>query len=213
MIKIALAEDNGFLAASIRQKVELFADLEFVFHASNGEQLLEQMKEHEGIDVILMDIQMPEMDGIEATRQVLRSHKDVRVIMLTVLDSEQSIYEAIKTGASGYLLKESGPDEIHSAIVQATQGGASMSPTVAMKAMQMIQDPERVARESPEFDLSDREQEVLRHLSDGLNYKQIASLLFISPHTVRRHIENVYQKLGVHNKAEALQIAYRYRLV
>lgn len=213
MVKIALAEDNGFLADSLIKKLGLYDDFQVKFHAYDGQELLDLLAKDANVHIVLMDIQMPGMNGVEATKAVNDRYPNIKVIMLTVLDDEQSIYEAIQAGAVGYLLKESSPEDIRKAVVEAVEGGASMSPSVAMKAMKMIQQPDSIQQEEVDFKLSPREVDVLKQLSKGLNYRQIAVNLFISPNTVRRHTENIYQKLKVHNKAEALQVAYRYRLV
>ena len=213
MIKIALAEDNNFLAHSLINKLGLFDEFKVKFHALDGEELLSNLKQNANIDVILMDIQMPVMDGILATESVTKLYPHIKVIMLTVLDTEQSIYEAIKAGAIGYLVKESSPQDIYDSIHEILDGGAPMSPRVARKAMKIIQNPNVLDSEKKDFGLSERESQVLHHLCKGLNYNQIASNLIISPNTVRRHIENVYKKLEVNNKSEAQQLAYKFNLV
>lgn len=214
MIKIAITEDNTFLANSLINKLGLFDDFKIKFHALNGEDLLDKLDNDSNIDIILMDIQMPLMNGVQATKIVSDKYPHIKIVMLTVLDAEQTIYESIQAGAIGYLVKESSPQEIYDGIQNLVQGkGAPMSPEIALKAMKIIQNPTIVEDSPVDFGLSDREKTVLIQLSKGLNYNQIASNLIISPNTVRRHIENVYKKLNVHNKAEALQIAYRHKLV
>lgn len=213
MIKIALAEDNGFLAQSLINKLGLFDEFKVKFQAINGQELLHALDGDANLDVILMDIQMPVMDGIVATEEVTRKYPHIKIIMLTVLDSEQKIYEAIQAGAMGYLLKESTPNELQQSIHEILDGGAPMSPEVSRKAMKIIRNPDRVHVEEKNFDLSAREREVLQHLSQGLDTNQISANLFISPNTVKRHMEKIYRKLEVHNKAEALQRAYQYKLV
>lgn len=213
MIKIALAEDNSFLAHSLINKLGLFDEFKVKFHALNGIELLNQLHSDSNVDVILMDIQMPEMDGISATKEIAQKHPHIKIIMLTVLDEDQTVYEAIQSGASGYLVKESSPQEIYDGILQTLKGGAALSPNIALKAMKMIQNPESISKEKTNFELSDRELQVLRQLTKGLNYKQIAANLIISPNTVRTHIEKIYRKMEVSNKVEAVQKAYQYRLV
>lgn len=213
MIRIALAEDNSFLANSIINKLGLFDQFKVKFHATNGEDLLHRLDADANVDLILMDIQMPQMDGIHATREVNNRYPHIKVMMLTVLDDEQSIFEAIQAGAVGYLLKESAPGQMQAAIEEVMDGGSSMSPSVARKALKIIQNPEVVATKQADFQLSDRETQVLRHLCKGLNYQQIAANLIISPYTVRRHTENIYKKLGVHNKSQAMQKAFEFNLV
>jgi DNA-binding NarL/FixJ family response regulator len=213
MIKIALAEDNNFLAHSLVNKLGLFDEFKVKFHALDGEELLANLKNDSNIDVILMDIQMPKMDGILATQKISNLYPHIKIIMLTILDSEQSIYEAIRAGAIGYLVKESAPQDIFDSIHEIINGGAPMSPSIARKAVKIIQNPNVLETQQKDFNLSERENQVLHHLCKGLNYNQIASNLIISPNTVRRHMENIYKKLNVNNKAEAQQIAYQFNLV
>lgn len=213
MIKIAIAEDNSFLAQSLINKLGLFDDFKVKFQAVDGEDLLSKLENNSNVDVILMDIQMPNMDGIEATRLITQKYPQIKIIMLTIMDNEQSIYESIKAGAIGYLIKESSPQDLFDSIQEIIKGGAPMSPEIARKAMKIIQNPDVVNKENIDFKLTSREKDVLYHLSKGSNYNQIASNLIISPNTVRRHMENIYKKLEVHNKAEALQVAYQNNLV
>jgi len=219
MIRIALAEDNAFLARSIQEKIALFPDqLKFKFHAFNGRLMLDSLKEDANVDVILMDIQMPEMDGIEATALVSRQFPQCRIIMLTVLDDEEHIFKAIQAGANGYLLKDESPKILLEGIQEIMGGGAPMSAGIALKALKLLRNPlpadlPLTAETEEKIQLSARETDVLTHLSKGFDYKQIAENLFISPATVRKHIENTYQKLQVHNKLEAVQKAQKHRII
>jgi DNA-binding NarL/FixJ family response regulator len=217
MIRIALAEDNAFLAKSIQDKIGLFPDeLKFKFHAFNGQLMLNALEYDANVDVILMDIQMPEMDGIIATEEISRKYPQCRIIMLTVLDDEEHIFRAIRAGANGYLLKDESPDRLLEGIREIVAGGAPMSAGIALKALRLLRNPLPNELSQPEeapITLSGRETDVLVHLSKGFDYKQIAENLFISPATVRKHIENIYQKLQVHNKLEAVQKAQKQRLI
>lgn len=213
MIKIALAEDNNFLAQSLINKLGLFDEFKVKFHALDGEILIDYLSKGANIDVILMDIQMPVMDGILATEVITKKYPHIKIIMLTIMDTEQSIYQAIKAGAIGYLVKESSPQDIYDSIIDILDGGAPMSPEIARKALKIIQNPNIITEEKKDFNLSEREQQVLQHLCKGLNYNQIASNLIISPNTVRRHIENIYKKMEVNNKSEAQSLAFRFGLV
>ncbi len=213
MIKIALAEDNSFLAHSLINKLGLFDTFKVKYHALNGADLLNKLSNDANIDVILMDIQMPEMDGIVATKEITKKYPHIKIIMLTILDTDQTVYESIQSGAVGYLVKESSPQEIYDGIIQALNGGAAMSPSIALKAMKIIQNPDSIERDAKDFNLSERELQVLHQLVKGLNYKEIASNLIISPNTVRRHMENLYKKLEVSNKVEAIQKAYQYNII
>ncbi len=217
MIRIAVAEDNPFLAKSIQEKLALFpGELKFKFHAFNGKLFLEKLAEDPMVDVILMDIQMPEMDGIETTRMISERYPQIKIIMLTVLDDEESIFQAILAGANGYLLKDENPRVLLQSILSIVEGGAPMSSGIAFKALRLLRNPIKPDEEKSDTkrpELSPREIDVLNQLSKGMDYKQIAENLIISPSTVRKHIENIYSKLQAHNKIEAVKIAQKHRLI
>ncbi len=215
MIRIALAEDNNFLAASIRDKIGLFPEeLKFKFRGENGSDLLDKLQNDSNIDVILMDIQMPVMNGIEATELVSKKFPHIRIIMLTVLDDENHIFQAIRAGANGYILKDEPPQRLLEGIRDIMNGGAPMSAGIASKALKILRNPDRLHQpEQADFKLTARETDVLVQLSNGLDYREIALNLNISPGTVRKHIENTYSKLQVHNKIEAVQLAIRNRII
>ncbi|MEE9432406.1 MAG: response regulator transcription factor [Melioribacteraceae bacterium] len=215
-IKIAIAEDNALLAQSIKEKLELFRDaIFFKFKASNGQHLIELLKNDNNVDVILMDIEMPIMDGIKATEIVKDNYPQIKIIILTVFDDEDKIFRAIQAGANGYLLKDEPPNIILEGIKDIVSGGAPMSPTIATKAIELLRNPEKRKPNKyfENFSLSKRETEVLEQLSKGLNYKNIAVNLFISPSTVRKHIENIYKKLHVSNKMKAVLKAQKHNLI
>lgn len=215
-IKIAIAEDNNFLAQSIEEKLAFFDDFKFKFRGKNGAELIGKLEEDHVIDVILMDIQMPEMDGIKATELIKNRYPQIKIIMLTVFDDDENIFKAIKAGADGYLLKEITPDTLHDGICQVLEGGAAMTPSIATKALNLLRFPEKITADKvqvEEISLTKRESEILEQLSKGLNYQLIAENLFISPPTVRKHIENIYKKLQVHNKMEAVQKAMKNNLI
>lgn len=216
MYKIAVAEDNSLLAKSIQEKIGFFGDeLRFKFRGINGQDLLQKLAQDSNVDVILMDIQMPEMNGIEATKQVVQKYPHIKVIMLTVLDDENHIFQAIQAGANGYILKDEPPHKLLSGILEIMQGGAPMSTGIALKALRMLRNPLDNPTEELEekTDLSARETDVLQQLSKGFDYKQIAENLHISPSTVRKHIENIYVKLQVHNKIDAVSKAQKQRII
>ncbi|MFN8395889.1 MAG: response regulator transcription factor [Bacteroidia bacterium] len=155
-----------------------------------------------------MDILMPVMDGIEATRQVTQRWPQIKVIICSVFDDEENVFQAILAGACGYLVKEEGQQVIREAILEALDGGAPMSPAIARKALALIRNGKpRQAAAPDDMGLTKREIEILEHLSKGLSYDQIADNLIISSGTVRKHIENIYRKLQVTNKVEAVQKA------
>lgn len=214
-IKVGLAEDNPFLARSLREKIGFFAGIELRFHAANGKLLLETLEAETRPDVILMDIEMPEMNGIEATREVKRRFPQIKIIMLTVFDDEQNIFNSILAGADGYLLKDEPPQKLEEGIHMILEGGAPMSASIAARTLKLMRNPARATAQvqKEDFGLTKRQTQILEQLVTGLNYNQIAENLFISPATVRKHIENIYRKLQVHNKTEAIQKANQHKLV
>jgi DNA-binding NarL/FixJ family response regulator len=215
-IRIAITEDNDLLANSIQEKMELFTEnIEFVFRAANGLDLIDKLQKNNSIDILLMDIEMPGMDGITATRIINEKYPLIKIIMLTVFDDEEKIFKSVQAGAIGYLLKDESPSKILEAIQIIMEGGAVMSPSIAAKSLKLLKSAELAKQE---FELSDsplskREIEVLLQLSEGENYNQIAVKMFVSPSTVRKHIENIYRKLQVHNKTQAIQLAKKQNII
>ena len=216
-MKILIAEDNSHLARTLINKLELFENIYIKGWEPNGRALLEHLEQDHIVDIVLMDINMPVMDGIECTRKLKVLYPNIKVVMSTVFDEEQYILQAILAGANGYLLKDERPQKLYDSIVEVLRGGAPMSPAIARKALQLIRFPPPLnsltAKDSVDFNLTKREIEILEQLSGGLNYSQIADNLIISTGTVRKHIENIYKKLQVHNKVEAVQVALKNRLI
>ncbi|MFN8324607.1 response regulator [Flavobacterium sp.] len=214
MVRIVIVDDNVFLQKAVAEKLSFFEDLSLKFTALNGADLLEKLAKNKNIDLILMDIEMPQCNGIEATKLVKDKYPQIKIIMLTVFDNDENIFNAIKAGADGYLLKEVNPKELHQGIIETMNGGAAMNPSIALKTLKLLRNPvEFNNNEQEEIKLSSREIEVLEQLSKGLNYNIIAENLFLSPSTVRKHIENIYTKLQVHNKLEAIQKAKNNKLI
>lgn len=215
-LRIAIAEDNHFLAKAIREKLSFFEDLSVKFVAKNGAELIGKLAEDQRVDVILMDIQMPEMDGIKATEMIKNQYPQIKIIMLTVYDDDEYIFKSIKAGANGYLLKEIEAPKLYNSILEVLNDGAPMTPSIALKTLNLLRNPtfESTKQEDlEEIKLSKRETEILIQLSKGLNYNAIAENLIISPSTVRKHIENIYKKLQVHNKMEAVLKARKRNLI
>lgn len=214
-IRVAIAEDNFFLTKVIEEKLSFFNDLKLKFTAVNGQELLDKLKKDPVVDLILMDLEMPVMDGIEATAEVRKRYPQIKIVMLTVFDNDENIFNCIKAGADGYLLKETEPQTLYKGILETLNGGAAMTPSIALKTLKLLRNPVDFQNHSPEeeVNLSAREIEVLEQLSKGLSYSIIAENLFLSPSTVRKHIENIYKKLQVHNKLEAIQKAERNKLI
>lgn len=212
-IKIAIVDDNTFLINTIKEKLAFFDDLQVKFSCMNGSELLTQLNDNHNLDIILMDIEMPVLNGIETTEVVKQKYPHIKIIMLTVFDNDEHIFNAIKAGADGYLLKEINPKNLHEGILETLNGGAAMTPSIAMKTLKLLRNPIDFKNQEEDIKLSDREIEVLEHLSKGLSYNLIAKNLFLSTGTIRKHIENIYKKLQVHNKLEAVEKAKRNNLI
>jgi DNA-binding NarL/FixJ family response regulator len=207
-VRIAIVDDNVFLQKAVAEKLSFFEDLILKHTAIHGNDLLEKLEKDKNLDLILMDIEMPECNGIEATKLVKSKYPQIKIIMLTVFDNDENIFNAIKAGADGYLLKEVNPKDLHQGILETLNGGAAMNPSIALKTLKLLRNPvDFENKDQEEIKLTPREVEVLEQLSKGLNYNQIAENLFLSPSTVRKHIENIYSKLQVHSKIEAVQKA------
>ena len=215
VIKTVIVDDNTFLIKAIQEKLSFFDDIQIKFIALDGSDLLTKISNNHNIDVILMDIDMPILNGIEATEIIKNKYPHIKVIMLTVFDNDENIFNAIKAGADGYLLKEVEPKTLYEGIIDTLNGGAAMNPSIALKTLKLLRNPIDLDNKKEEeiIKLSGREIDVLEQLSKGLNYINIAENLFLSPATVRKHIENIYTKLQVHNKLEAVQKAKKNNLI
>lgn len=215
MIRIAIVDDNPFLQKTIQDKLKFFSDVEVRFKAINGMDIVEKVEKNHHLDLILMDIEMPKMNGIEATSLLKSKFPQIKIIMLTVFDNDENIFKAIKAGADGYFLKEVNPQELYDGIVETLAGGAGMTPSIATRTLKLLREPlvfdDSISKE--EISLTNREIEVLEQLSKGLTYNAIAENLFLSLGTIRKHVENIYTKLQVHNKLEAIQKAKNNNLI
>ena len=202
-VHIAIAEDKPRLAHALAADLSLFSDLELAGSFPDGRALVVGLAALPQLpDLVLMDIEMPHLDGIEATELLKHRHPQLRVIMLTVFEDEDNLFRAIQAGADGYLLKGTSPEDLHAAIHEAVTDGAPMSPLIARKALRLLRSGAPQPKETT--DLSDREIEVLEQLAAGLPYKGIAANLHLSTGTVRKHVEHVYRKLRVNNKVSAV---------
>ena len=213
---VAIIDDNNFLIKSVKEKLSFFEDITVSFTANNGKECIEKLKTRSNTDLILMDIEMPLLNGIDTTALVKKTHPQIKIIILTVFDDDDKIFNVIKAGADGYLLKETTPQALYDSMIQTIEGGAAMTPSIALKTLNLLRSPLPFLHpEDSEIssELSAREIDVLEQLSTGIPYTSIAVNLFISPNTVRRHIENIYQKLKVHSKIEAIELAKKKRLI
>jgi DNA-binding NarL/FixJ family response regulator len=217
MKRIAIVDDNRNLRHFFEEKFNESGVAEVVLTATNGQDFLQQLAFLKPLpDLAVMDIEMPEMDGIETLRQTKALYPEIEVIMLTVFDESERVFDAIKSGAIGYLLKDEPVEKIIETIVTITEeNGAVMSPRIARKIFEFLAiGPGKAAPEelpAEETVLSQREKEILEMLVEGFQYQEIAGKLNISPQTVRTHLKNIYKKLHVRNKVEAVRIAIKKR--
>ena len=214
-IRIVIAEDNSFLIKVVAEKLSFFDELQLKYTALNGDELIQKLEKDPIVDVVLMDIEMPIVNGIEATERIKQKYPQIKIIMLTVFDDDENIFKAIQAGADGYLLKEVNAQDLYNGLHETMEGGAAMTPSIAMKTLKLLRNP--IALEQREelesVRLSVREIQVLEQLSKGLSYNAIAENLIVSSGTIRKHVENIYKKLQVHNKLEAVQKARRHNLI
>lgn len=213
---IALAEDNLVNRNTFFQKIKQLDDLQLLFVAENGHDCLESLKglpDSKLPQVIFMDIEMPEMDGIEAIAIAKTLYPQIHFIVLTVFDDDDKIFEAIKAGASGYLMKHEPAAILHDAIINVMEfSGAPMSPAIARKTLKLLGQTEKMSIESRgsiPTAISEREKEILQYTVNGWDAKRIAVALNISTNTVRKHVANIYEKLHVQSKAQVIQMAHK----
>lgn len=214
-IKVAIVDDNTFLISAIKEKLSFFENISIKHTSLNGSELLTKLEDSHHLDVILMDIEMPVLNGIETTQIVKQKYPHIKIIMLTAFDNDENIFNAIKAGADGYLLKEINPEDLNNGINETLNGGAAMNPSIALKTLKLLRNPIDISNPKDQeiISLSKRETEVLEQLSKGLSYTVIAKNLILSPSTIRKHIENIYKKLQVHSKIEAVQKAKDHNII
>ncbi|MBL0144544.1 MAG: response regulator transcription factor [Chitinophagaceae bacterium] len=219
---IAIVADKAYLRNSLKEKLaSVENDIEVIIEANDGTDFLKQMKTSKQLpDVVLMDIEMNELNGIETIQRAAPLYPSVKFIMLTVFDDDDRIFSAIKAGAHGYLLKEETAQNIIDAIYQVHQDeGAPMSPGIARKAWKWLTSislqpaKEKLLMSRANWSLLEKRKEILKCSMEGKEYAQIAELLFLSKHTVRQHMKNIYSKLHVSNKIEALQISLKNKWI
>jgi DNA-binding NarL/FixJ family response regulator len=212
-INLAIVDDRQINRTTVKEKISGYKEIELVLEAKDGNDFLQKLKENtQKPQVVLMDLEMPVMDGIEAIRRASAIYPDIKFIVLTVFEDNEKIFEAIKAGAGGYLLKEDSAVNIIDAITNVVEhNGIPMSPVIAQKAMELLRQTTLpaltpVAEKNETHNLTDRELDILRELSKGSNYKMIAEKLFISPLTVRKHVSNIYNKLHVNTPIQAINL-------
>lgn len=212
-IRVLLADDHTLFRKGIRKMLEEMPDVEVVGEAATGREAVEKAGATVP-DVILMDIQMPEVTGIEATRQVLQENPHIGIILVTMFDDPESAFAGMRAGARGYVLKEAEPEELRRAVDAAQRGEVMLCPIIASKVLDHFRTkPLIAAQQLPYEKLSGRELEVLQEAADGLANKQIAERLFITEKTVKNHIANIFSKLNVNDRTQAILYALRQGLV
>jgi DNA-binding NarL/FixJ family response regulator len=211
-IRVLVADDQSMVRAGFRMLLSGEDDIDVVAEASNGAEAVNQAaRVHPS--VVLMDIRMPELDGLQATRRILAADKDARVLILTTFDLDEYIYEALKAGASGFVLKDDPPEQLIAAIRTVAAGDALLSPAVTKRVIRQFT---RIPRPTPARelgDLSSRERDVLGLVARGLSNAEIAQELFISETTVKTHVTHILQKLNLRDRVQAVVLAYRTGLV
>ena len=210
-IRVTIFEDNNSLRKSLFQLIDGSDGFKCVGAFEDCLDLLRNIEDTKP-DVVLMDIQMPGINGIEAVRILREKYPELKILMQTIFEDSEKIFNSILAGASGYILKNTSPTRFLEFIKETYEGGAPMSPSVATKVMKMVveQSPNTTVNN---FNLTEREKEILSCLVKGMSYKLIADACFISIDTVRGHIRNIYEKLHVHSKGEAVAAAIKGKIV
>ena len=214
LVKIALAEDNSVNRNTFLNKTREIANCELVFIANNGNECLEKLKALPQLpEVVFMDLEMPQMNGIQTISLAKAIYPQIHFIVLTVFDDDEKIFEAIKAGASGYLLKHEPAATLEEAITNVLEfGGAPMSPAIARKALHLLSRSavaEQSTASSLPTDITEREKEILQYVVNGWDSKKIATTVNLSVLTVRKHIANIYTKLHINSKAQAINMAHK----
>ena len=221
-VRVAIVEDNTSLREQLIERFQFFEAVDLVFSAGLGEQCIEQLATYNKAqrpEVILMDIEMPGISGIETTQRIKAAYPEIDIIMFTVFEHDDKIFQSIQAGAAGYLLKDAATEKLVEAIIELKDGGAPMSPRVARKMLAYVQSLEKKQhkpskeKKASSFNLSARELELLEGLVRDETDLMIADRLSISPHTVRTHFKNIYKKLHVHSRAAAVRVTLENRLL
>jgi DNA-binding NarL/FixJ family response regulator len=210
-IRVAIFEDNRNLRESLFRLLESSEGFTCAGAFAHCERVVENIEETQP-DVILMDIELPVVSGIEAVKLIREKNPDVKILMETIFEEDEKIFQSICNGAQGYILKNTPPEEILSAISEIYEGGAPMSPIIASKVLRIFKSNLSNQTDSS-FNLSSREKEILKCLVEGMSYKMIADTCFISADTVNGHIKNIYKKLQVHSKGEEVAKAIKGKIV
>ena len=210
-IRVLIADDHPMFRFGLRTVILAEPEFELVGEAENGRVAVELVKEHDP-DVALLDLNMPELDGIAATARIARESPRTAILILTMMEDDKSVLAAIRAGARGYIVKGSGGEEIVRAIRGVAAGEVIFGPTVGLKVLSALQTPAPPMLDRPFPELTRREYEVLQLLAQGQSNQAIADRLFLSEKTVRNHLSLIFDKLGVSSRSEAIVLAHRSRL-
>ena len=211
-IKVILYEDNPDMREGLSTLLAFTKNMELAgsfINCKDCEVHIQALRP----DVILMDIEMPETNGLDGIRSIRRINNDVKIIVLTVFEDNQNVFDAICAGANGYLLKKSSPQQIIDAIYDALNGGAPMTSSIASKVLRLLQDTSLSVQQQENYGLTKREKEILNSLVNGNSYKMIAAEQEITIDTVKSHLKKIYQKLQVHSQTEAVAKALKNKIV
>jgi DNA-binding NarL/FixJ family response regulator len=207
-IRVLVADDQSMVRAGFRMLLAGEEDIEVVAEASNGLEAVDKAARFHP-SVVLMDIRMPELDGLQATRRILAADNGARVLVLTTFDLDEYVYEALRAGASGFVLKDDSPEQLIAAIRTVAAGEALLSPTVTKRVIQKFARTPRPSRPKQLDDLSERETDVFRLMTRGLSNGEIAKELYISETTVKTHVTHILQKLNLRDRVQAVVLAYQ----
>jgi DNA-binding NarL/FixJ family response regulator len=207
-IRVLVADDQSMVRAGFRMLLAGEEDIEVVAEASNGLEAVDKAARFHP-SVVLMDIRMPELDGLQATRRILAADNGARVLVLTTFDLDEYVYEALRAGASGFVLKDDSPEQLIAAIRTVAAGEALLSPTVTKRVIQKFARTPRPPRPKELDDLSERETDVFRLMTRGLSNGEIARELYISETTVKTHVTHILQKLNLRDRVQAVVLAHQ----
>src|SRR3989454_5401625 len=214
-IRVLIADDHALFRRGLNMVLESEEGIDVVAEAEDGQDAIAKAADF-AADVVLMDVRMPRVSGIEATREIREVIPTARILMLTVSDEEEDLYEAIKAGANGYLLKEISIEEVADAIRSVVQGQSLISPSMASKLLNEFNTLAKQADEKPRLQaprLTTRELEVLKLVAQGMSNRDVAEALFIAENTVKNHVRNILEKLQLHSRMEAVVYAVREKIL
>ena len=207
-IRVLIADDQAMVRAGFRMLLSGEEDIEVVAEASDGREAVAKAARSDPT-VILMDIRMPEFDGLEATRRIITADNDARILILTTFGLDEYVYEALRAGASGFVLKDDPPEQLIAAVRTVAGGDALLSPAITKRVIKQFIRVPRTAPPKELGELTAREHDILRLIADGLSNSEIGKRLYISETTVKTHVTHILQKLGLRDRVQAVVLAYQ----